>query len=114
MFFLYKNNSKFNLKLKKIPNGYELAFGKEYKYKKLFDIAKQYQNKYELLKGNAYVYNNLEKLGLLNKAYGIEPIEKLSLTNTFNKIFILINNSYIYIEDKLCDLLKINNILLEL
>jgi hypothetical protein len=83
---LSKGNQNLYLKLKKIPNGYELAFGKEYKYKKLFDIAKQYQNKYELLKGNAYVYNNLEKLGLLNKAYGIEPIEKLSLTNTFNKI----------------------------
>jgi len=75
------------LKLKKIPNGYNRAFGEDYKYRKLIDIAKGYSSKHALFKDDRYTYNTLSRLGLLNKVYNIdEPIEKLSLSNSFNDI----------------------------
>jgi hypothetical protein len=75
------------LKLKKIPNGYNRAFGEDYKYRKLIDIAKGYSSKHALFKDDRYTYNTLSRLGLLNKVYNVdEPIEKLSLSNSFNDI----------------------------
>ena len=87
---LAKNNGNLYYKLRKIPNGFELAFGGQnkltYKAKKFIEIAKQYENKYELRKSNRYAYNNLESLGLLDKVYDSENntddlINKIELTD---------------------------------
>ena len=89
---LSKKNRPLYYKLSKVPNGFELAFSGQtkltYKAKKFIDIAKQYDDKYELRKNNRYAYNNLEALGLIDKVYNsenntedlinkIEPIEPI-------------------------------------
>ena len=83
---LSKKNRPLYYKLRKIPNGFELAFGGQnkltYKAKKFIEIAKQYENKYELRKSNRYAYNNLEALGLLDKVYDSEN----NMDDLINKI----------------------------
>lgn len=78
---LRNNNQYLYVQLKRIPNGYNLAFGEDHKIKKIMDIARGYQNKYDLIKNNRYIYNKLEKLGKLDDTFKDIIHENFSLSN---------------------------------
>ena len=126
---LSKKNRKLYYKLSKVPNGFDLAFGGQHKLthraKKFIEVAKQYQNRYDLLKNNRYAYKNLESLGLIDKIYNsdqsadelIKDIELqpamdnkmkklLNIARKFpNKYELRLHNPYLFNKLKKMDLL---------
>lgn len=98
--FNSKSNSSFKIFITKF-----LDMKKKVNQKKEMELFWVFKNLFYKDEKNVHILESLSKF--FDYDY---DIKRLNIkTNTFNKIFILINNSYIYIEDKLCDLLKINN-----
>lgn len=75
---LYHNNYPVFAQLKKIENGFELAFGKKGEFKKqdLIKRAKEYNNKYELYYHDRKLFRELESNGLMDQAFPPSPSDE--------------------------------------
>ena len=81
---LNRENSGLYKKLKQIPNGLELAFAdnkKELKMRKCMDIAKNFDNRYDLKRNNYYVFNYLRDNGILDTLFPVAKVDNPIVPN---------------------------------
>lgn len=81
---LNRENNLLYRKLKQIPNGLDLAFAenkKEMKMKKCIEIAKGFNNRYDLKRNNYYVFNYLNDNGLLDTIFPVAKVDNPVVPN---------------------------------
>jgi hypothetical protein len=81
---LNRENNLLYRKLKRIPNGLNLAFAenrKEMKMKKCIEIAKGFNNRYDLKRNNYYVFNYLNDNGVLDKIFPVVKVDNPVVPN---------------------------------